>query len=130
MDRFTQQRLEKLLKWADIHSIDDLNIETVGYLTYELEGRVPITQFYVLPDEYRQWRQNHPELVDVEYDASAKRVIIKATTSVLHDTALKAFQDWVSEWCEKINQGGNHGQYCYNTTSSKSLPLPINQIRC
>lgn len=124
MDRSTQRRLEKILKWADIRSIDDLNVETVGYLTYELEGRMPITQFHVSPDDYRHWRQNHPKLVDVEYDASTERVVIKATTSVLHDTALKAFRDWVSEWCEEINQGGTHGQYCYNTTSSKSFSFP------
>lgn len=121
MDSNTQRRLTKLLEWADIRSINDLNAETVNYLTFELEGRVPITQFRVRDHDYFLWRLAHPDIVDVEYDASTARVVIKATTSVLYDSALYRFKEWLAKWSQEINEDGSHGHYYCDTFVSKYL---------
>ena len=122
MNTYKKQHLEKVLNWAKIHSINDLNAETVGYLTYELEGRVPITTFHIHAEDYRLWRLDHPEIVDVEYDAFTERVIIKATTTVLHDTSLKVFRDWLSDWSEQLTDDEHQDEYHCNTLSSKLNP--------
>jgi len=119
MDSATQQHLAKLLKWTKIHSINDLNADSVDYLKYELKGRVPITQFQVRPHEYFEWRKAHPDIVDVEYDAHTAHVIIKATTSVLHDGALNTFERWFDKWSQEINADGSRGHYYCKTLIGK-----------
>ncbi|OJJ79201.1 uncharacterized protein ASPGLDRAFT_40070 [Aspergillus glaucus CBS 516.65] len=111
MDSATQQHLAKLLEWAKVCSINDLNADAVDYLKYELEGRVPITQFRVRDHEYFKWRKDHPDVVDVEYDAPTAHVVIKATTSVLYDTAINVFEVWFDKWSEEINADGSRGHY-------------------
>lgn len=119
MDSATQQHLAKLLEWAKIQSINDLNAESVDYLKYELKGRIPITQFRVRDYEYFKWRKEHPDVVDVEYDAPNAHVIIKATTSVLYDGALNAFERWFDKWSKEINADGSRGHYYCKTLIGK-----------
>lgn len=119
MDSATQQHLAKLLEWAKVCSINDLNADAVDYLKYELEGRVPITQFRVRDHEYFKWRKDHPDVVDVEYDAPTAHVVIKATTSVLYDTAINVFEVWFDKWSEEINADGSRGHYNCKTLIGK-----------
>lgn len=113
------QSLDEILEHANIRSIDDLNEETVAYLTYVLEGRVPLTQFQVSIDEYYVWRAQNITVRDVEYDATSQHIVIKATCTGLHETTLSVFEDWLGEWAAEINDVEDTDVFhCFTCTSA------------
>lgn len=126
MDAFGQYRLRQyqlgqVLALADIRSINDLDEETMGYLTFELEGRVPITQFQVSVEEFYAWRASHPNVPDIEYDANTNHVVIKATTTRLHETVILIFDDWLQKWGDEINEIEEREEYHCKLFSSAAL---------
>lgn len=115
VNSMTGQTLEEILALANIHSIADLDEKTVGYLTYVLEGRVPLTPFPVSVGEYFVWRALNADVRDVEYDATIERMVIKATSTELHDTTLLLFEDWVTKWADEINDTEDTDEFrCYS----------------
>ena len=115
----TGQTVEEILYLANIRSIFDLNEETVGYLTYVLEGRVTLTPFRTSIDEFYAWRAVNPTVRDVEYDASIQRVVIKSTSTGLHETTLTVFEAWLGEWAAEINDTEDTDEFrCYTCASA------------
>lgn len=116
--------LDEILEHANIRSIDDLNEETVAYLTYVLEGRVPLTQFQVSIGDYYVWRAQNTAVHDVEYDAISQHIVIKATCTGLHKTTLSVFDDWLREWAAEINDAEETDAFQCCTCTSADIRGP------
>lgn len=125
MDSSTQNRLGQILGRANVRSINGLNRKIVNYLLYELEGRVPITQFPVSVGEFSIWRLNHPDISDIEYDAHVERLVIKATTHSLYERVLSVFEGWLQRWADEINQVEDRDKYVCKPSTSVTLNDPF-----
>lgn len=124
MDFSTRNRVGQILERFNVRSVNDLDREMVSHLLYELEGRVPITQFQVSVGEFSVWRLNQPGISDIEFDAQLERVMIKATTHSLYETVLSVFESWLQIWADEINQVEDREKYICKLFTSATLNDP------